>query len=108
MRGCDDIAYLHEQLGNRTPGEMQPIAEHEVPSEIARLIDGLPVGRASQPYRIDRGVAVLMVCQRREMPIDAELRQAALNRLRDLRLSRIQVDHASKLRQRAARRYSPR
>lgn len=64
IQGCDAMQSRIEASASPMSGDVGRLRVSELPTEIARLVTGLEIGRASEPYVRDQGVSLLMVCER--------------------------------------------
>ncbi len=61
---CTDMKRLGAELGTTMSGGLGKVKMSQLPPEIRAVVERLPVQKSSQPIRVERGVMVLMVCDR--------------------------------------------
>lgn len=66
IQGCDAMQARIESSGSPMSGDVGRLRVRDLPAEIGRLVQGLEVGQASEPYVREQGVSLLMVCERTE------------------------------------------
>lgn len=76
-RGCDDMEQLAPQVGATGAVDVGRLRVADLPDALRRVVEQLPVGKASPPIRLPDGVMVLMVCDRSEGPAQAQTPPAA-------------------------------
>ena len=101
---CSDMKRLGAELGSTMSGGLGKVKMSQLPPEIRAVVELLPLQKPSQPLRVEKGVMVLMVCDReptrkpevevsetserarvQRMLIDERLEVAVRQYLRDLR-----------------------
>lgn len=66
VRGCDAMQAKARELGIGEAASVGQLRVKELSSQFRQAIEGLPIGQATAPIRMDGGVVVLMVCDRQE------------------------------------------
>ncbi|CCG40273.1 Parvulin-like peptidyl-prolyl isomerase [Magnetospirillum molischianum DSM 120] len=61
-KDCDTIEDLSNELNSSKSGRLDNVRPSSLPPEVAKAINGLPVGRASAPIDTPDGLAVFMIC----------------------------------------------
>ncbi|HSR54765.1 MAG TPA: peptidylprolyl isomerase [Alphaproteobacteria bacterium] len=100
--GCADFSSISRELGSQLSGNLGRVKISELPAELQKTVSTIPVGKASEPFRVEEGLRVIMVCDRSEktskLPSRARVRRIVQGRhlerraqrhLRDLRQSGI-------------------
>ncbi|MEM6492255.1 MAG: SurA N-terminal domain-containing protein [Pseudomonadota bacterium] len=91
---CRDVDATHERLGLENLSELGEMRVEELPDDIRRVVERLPIDQPSRPIRLRTGYTVLFVCDRdfrSETAVDRDalaeqLRQRRLESLADRRL----------------------
>ncbi|MBL25965.1 MAG: hypothetical protein CMM50_00230 [Rhodospirillaceae bacterium] len=86
VTSCDQFNQVIDDLESPLSGPLGKIAVKDLPSEFRTAIDGLDVGTPSQPIRTERGVHVLIVCERDQPDAVAEERAKIARQIEDERL----------------------
>lgn len=86
VSGCADLARVAKELGVPPPTDPQRLRVGELAPRIRDAIQGVKVGEASAPIRIDRGLLMLMVCAREEAPSNLPTREEITENLLRQRL----------------------
>ena len=64
---CSDMKRLGAELGSTMSGGLGKVKMSQLPTEIRAVVEHLPLQKSSQPIRVEKGVMVLMVCDREPM-----------------------------------------
>ncbi|MFZ0693107.1 MAG: peptidylprolyl isomerase, partial [Alphaproteobacteria bacterium] len=104
-KSCDELDSMGQQAGWTSSGDLGWVHAEELPDDLHKVVDTLPVKKVSEPLRRSEGLTVIMICDRKEQKsvipsrddvADALLRQRielqADRYLRDLR-SNASVDN---------------
>lgn len=75
VSGCADLKRLSEELKVPPPTDPQPLRVGDLAPRIRDIVSPLKVGEASAPIQIDRGLLLLMVCQREDAPSNMPTRE---------------------------------
>jgi peptidyl-prolyl cis-trans isomerase SurA len=67
LRGCDAMTRKAAELDSKVSGDLGTVKVADLPPELARVVTTLPVGEPSQTLANERGLLILMVCER-DMP----------------------------------------
>ncbi|HYE49462.1 MAG TPA: peptidylprolyl isomerase [Azospirillaceae bacterium] len=67
LASCDALSAAAQQIPGAMLGEQPMIRLGDLPQDFARIVSRLSVGQPSQPLVTDRGIMLLMVCNR-EIP----------------------------------------
>jgi len=82
VRDCPGMEAANQAAGNARPSDPGPIRlEAMANPQMHQLLDGLGVGRASQPLPAPDGIAVIMVCSRDEKNLGIPTREELVERL---------------------------
>ncbi len=65
-KNCDDMAKFGDESGSTLSGDLGAIHLNELPEDLRKVVDNLPVNKVSEPLRRRDGVTLLMVCNRKE------------------------------------------
>lgn len=68
VNGCDDMDKLAKEMESPESGSMGTIRTGDLSADMRKVVANLEVGQASQPFPVDGGVRILMVCER-ESPV---------------------------------------
>jgi peptidyl-prolyl cis-trans isomerase SurA len=90
VSGCDAFAAKARAVGAPTSGDLGSVRLSELPPEVARVVRSLPAGEVSEPIRDERGLILLMACQRSDPPSHLPSRDQIANTLGDERLDMLQ------------------
>ncbi|MBF0269706.1 MAG: peptidylprolyl isomerase [Alphaproteobacteria bacterium] len=63
---CDDIAKLSKEIGSPSNPRLGKIKVGALPSNLQSALADLPAGKVTAPQKVGGGVAVLMVCSRKD------------------------------------------
>lgn len=63
VNGCPDFDLAGREMGG-TPRQTRAVRMIDLPVEMREMVAALPVGKASAPLPGERGIEILMVCQR--------------------------------------------
>lgn len=83
---CEELAEAAKQAGATASGELGTVQLNQLDKTLQDLVAPLAVGEPSQPTRARSGVAVLMVCDRKEVAVDDQLREQIRSKLLNERL----------------------
>lgn len=72
IAGCESFDALAREHGSPGSGDLGTLKLSELPEDLRRVIEPLPVGRASAPIRVGAGISLLLVCSREDDGIDRE------------------------------------
>jgi peptidyl-prolyl cis-trans isomerase SurA len=72
IAGCDGFDALAREHGSPGSGDLGSLKLSELPEDLRRAIEPLPVGQASAPIEVPAGISLLLVCSREEDGIDRE------------------------------------
>ncbi len=102
LAGCDEFDAIMQQLGPGIARDMPSVRLGELPSELARVVAGLPIGQPSTPVIGNTQVGLFMVCGRTDpsgggMPS----RDAVANRIGEQRIDMLQRRYLRDLRRAA-------
>ena len=61
---CSDMKRLGAELGSTMSGGLGKVKMSQLPAEIRAVVEHLPLQKPSQPIRVEKGMMVLMVCDR--------------------------------------------
>jgi peptidyl-prolyl cis-trans isomerase SurA len=75
VSGCADLKRVAQELGAPPPTEPQRLRVGDLAPRIREVVSPLKVGEASAPMQIDRGLLLLMVCQREDPPSNMPTRE---------------------------------
>lgn len=64
---CSDMKRLGAELGSTMSGGLGKVKMSQLPPEIRAVVENLPLQKPSQPLRVEKGVMVLMVCDREKL-----------------------------------------
>ena len=64
VRGCDAFDAYGRDLDVGRSGDLGAVRLGDMPRNVRDAIDGLAVGQASEPLRMNEGIHILMVCGR--------------------------------------------
>ena len=87
VSGCADFARAAVESDSVGPTKLGKVRLGDLSPSVRSAVEKLPIGKASRPVRNDRGVAVMMVCSRKEAESGLPSRAEILDRLRRNRLS---------------------
>jgi peptidyl-prolyl cis-trans isomerase SurA len=68
VNGCDDMDKLAKEMESPQSGSMGTLRTGDLAPDMRKVVAGLEVGQPSQPFLVDGGVRILMVCER-ESPV---------------------------------------
>jgi peptidyl-prolyl cis-trans isomerase SurA len=84
IEGCDDVAKVLKQIRSDQPNEEVNVRLGDMPAPVRPLVTNLAVGKASQPFRTDNLVRIIVLCKREDkkstLPTRDEMRETLLNR----------------------------
>ncbi len=86
VSGCADLKRVAEELGVPPPTDPQQLRVGDLAPRIRDVVLPLKVGEASPPIEIDRGLLLLMVCQREDAPSNMPTREEITENLLRQRL----------------------
>jgi peptidyl-prolyl cis-trans isomerase SurA len=75
VSGCADLKRVSEELKVPPPTDPQRLRVGDLAPRIRDLVSPLKVGEASPPIQIERGLLLLMVCQREDAPSNMPTRE---------------------------------
>lgn len=91
-KSCSDMQKLADETGSNLSGDLGFIHLNELPDELRKIIDKLPVGKVSDPLRRSDGITLFMVCSRKEeksiIPTKDEVAEVLLRRRLELQADR--------------------
>ena len=61
---CSDMETLALETGSPLSGDLGQVKLSKLPDTLRGVVEGLPIGKASKPQRMEGGIAVFMVCGR--------------------------------------------
>jgi len=85
IASCEDMDRVIADLKSRDSGDLGSVRLRDVPEQLRRAIENLPVGKASTPVRTEAGIQVLAVCER-DTPNNLAQRRAVENTLGQTKL----------------------
>lgn len=83
---CEELAEAAERAGASLSGELGTVQLNQLDKPLRELVTPLAVGEPSQPTLARSGVAVFMVCDRKEVAVDDQLREQVRKKLLNERL----------------------
>jgi peptidyl-prolyl cis-trans isomerase SurA len=86
VSGCADHLHAAAESGSVGTTKLGNLRLRDLSGKISATVADLPVGKASAPIRIDQGVAVIMVCSRKEPEGSLPTRDQIADRLRQERV----------------------
>lgn len=86
VSGCADHLKAAAESGSVGKPKLGTLRLRDLSGKIKAAVADLPVGKASMPIRIEQGVAVFMVCSRKEPEGSLPTREEIANRLRQERV----------------------
>jgi len=95
---CGDIDRVHNDLGLENLSELGVMALDDLPDDIRRVVERLPVDQASRPVRLRTGFTVLFVCDRDFRSETAIDRDALAERMRQQRFESLSARRLRDLR----------
>lgn len=95
---CGDIDRVHSELGLENLSDLGVMALDDLPSDIRRVVERLPIDQASRPIRLRTGFSVLFVCDRDFRSETAIDRDALAERLRQQRFESLSARRLRDLR----------
>jgi peptidyl-prolyl cis-trans isomerase SurA len=72
MAGCESFDALAREHGSPGSGDLGTLKLSELPEDLRRVIEPLPVGQTSAPVQVAAGISLLLVCSRQEDGIDRD------------------------------------
>ena len=72
IAGCESFDAIARDHGSPGSGDLGTLKLSELPEDLRRVIEPLPVGQASAPMRVGAGISLLLVCSREDDGIDRE------------------------------------
>lgn len=84
---CADFSSRGRQLGATSAGDLGRVELDKLPPQIRQMVGSLSVGQISEPIRSPDGIVLLMVCDRQEEAISADVRAQVERRLFEQRMS---------------------
>jgi len=87
--GCDNVAEIAKTLGAPGSGDLGTVRLADLPASIRQAVTPLEIGQPSPPVAVGGGLAVLVVCDRRESGIDRDrIEQQLMNERLDMAVRR--------------------
>ena len=86
IEGCEALLARAGEIGTALSGDLGRVAMGDLPPAIRGVIEGLPVGRASEPLLHGGGVRIIMVCAREDVPSISPDREAIRREIAGRRL----------------------
>jgi peptidyl-prolyl cis-trans isomerase SurA len=91
-KNCDEMQKLADETGSSLSGNLGWIHLNELPEDLQIVVKRLVVGKVSEPLRRSDGIALLMVCDRKEeksvIPTRDEVAEALLRQRLELQADR--------------------
>ena len=87
ISGCEDHLRAAQEIKVSSPVKLGRGRLGDLSMTIRRAIENMPIGRLSSPVRIKKGVAVFMVCNRKNAEIRLPTRKEIGTQLREKRVS---------------------
>ena len=66
--GCEALLARATEIGTALSGDLGRMTMGDLPAAIRAVVEGLPVGRASEPLPYDGGIRIVMPCEREDAP----------------------------------------
>jgi peptidyl-prolyl cis-trans isomerase SurA len=66
VNGCSDMDAVAKEIASRDSGAMGIFRIGELSADMRKIVSNLDVGQPSQPFPVDGGLRVVMVCEREE------------------------------------------
>lgn len=64
VSGCDDMVIIAAETDPNQPSDLGIMRIQDTPQDIRAVVSSLPVATVSQPFRTERGVHLLMICEK--------------------------------------------
>ncbi len=98
VSGCDDMVRVAAETDPSPPSDLGVMRLKDMPDPVRTVLSGLPLATVSQPVRTERGVHLLMICDK-TLP-DSKLpdRDQIRNSLRNKRLDQVARQYLRDLR----------
>lgn len=101
VKGCDDFRHAAEELHVEYADPTPDLKIRDLNPSIRPAVLNLKVGEASEPLQSDTGVTILMVCDRKDPPVQMPSREQIADNLTRQRLDLIARRYLSDLRRQA-------
>ncbi|MFN4281479.1 MAG: peptidylprolyl isomerase [Alphaproteobacteria bacterium] len=75
VNGCADMDAVAKEIASKDSGAMGTFRMGELSAELRKVVGGLAVGQPSQPFPVEGGLRVIMVCERDEPVANLPSRQ---------------------------------
>ena len=91
-RNCDELAKLTPETESHLSGDLGWVALKDLPADLRNVVEGLDVNKPSKAIPKDDGLAVLMVCERKDpeslIPTRQEIAQVLMRQRLELQADR--------------------
>jgi len=86
VTGCADMDAVAKEMASRDSGAMGSFRIGELSNDMRKIVSNLPVGQPSQPFPVEGGLRVVMVCEREEPIANLPSRQEIQRQLSEQKL----------------------
>ncbi len=86
VNGCDDMDAIAKEMASRDSGAMGSFRMGDLAADMRKIVGSLKVGQPSQPFAVEGGLRVVMVCEREEPASNLPSRQEVQRMLGEQKL----------------------